>query len=132
MSWQSIYPEYVSSRINEGTLKLEIPVEFDHSQNVVIMGDTPSAGTETVSVSTLPPLLIHVALPSAYPLQEGPQVSFIRATHLWHPGIGALAKHLTEMWQPGDSVLYSWIEYLRTGDFLETLGMQCGVDSDIK
>lgn len=82
-------------------------------------------------MSTLPPLLVHLTLPPAYPLQQGPQISSIRATHLWLPRIGALAKHLTEMWQPGEGVLYSWVEHVRTGDFLAALEVRKEVNLSI-
>ncbi|KAF5337391.1 hypothetical protein D9611_003252 [Ephemerocybe angulata] len=133
---QSIYPEYVSSHLNEGNLKLEVPVELEHPQDVTIARDVPSDSSafpmsETVSVSTLPALLIHISLPSTYPLEESPRISSIRATHLWLPRIGKLNKLLTDMWQAGDGVLYMWLEYLRTGEFLKALELVDGSDSKI-
>lgn len=129
---ESIYPEYVSSQLKDGTLKLEVPVEFDQPRHVIIQDTGSKAEAERVSVSTLPPLLIHVSLPPAYPVQEAPQISFIRATHLWLPRPDTLVKHLTGMWRAGEGVLYSWIECLRTGEFLGALEMQSGAESDIE
>ncbi|TFK23127.1 RWD-domain-containing protein [Coprinopsis marcescibilis] len=144
---ESIYPECVSSQITEGTLKLEVPVEFDGPRKLLIVQDKPtspsakSPGAEQTSsssleveVSILPPLLVNVALPSGYPLTEPPQLTSIRATHLWAPRIGMLNKLLMTMWQPGEGVLYNWVEYLRTGEFLPALDLlgQSGADSIIE
>lgn len=122
----------MSSQLKDGTLKLEVPVEFDQPRHVIIQDTGSKAEAERVSVSTLPPLLIHVSLPPAYPVQEAPQISFIRATHLWLPRPDTLVKHLTGMWRAGEGVLYSWIECLRTGEFLGALEMQSGAESDIE
>lgn len=35
---------------------------------------------------------------------------------------------LLEMWQDGEGVLYSWIETIRSGEFLYSLGMLCDVN----
>lgn len=109
-------------------------MEFDHPRNVTIVRDVTGddAEVQSMSVSTLPPLLIHISLPPAYPLQEGPRISLLRAAHLWLPKTGVLAKHLAQMWQAGECVLYAWIECLRTGEFLNHLEMQSGMDSDIQ
>ncbi|EFI28584.1 ring finger protein 14 isoform 2 [Coprinopsis cinerea okayama7 len=139
---ESIYPDCVSSNeITEGTLKLEVPIEFEGERKVFITQDavlvsptndlssnaslTSSSNplTETVAVSTLPSLLVTINLPARYPLSEPPKLASIRATHLWLPRIGLLNQLLTEMWQEGDGVLYNWVEYLRTGEFLEALNL---------
>ncbi|KAF9073752.1 hypothetical protein BDP27DRAFT_1288622 [Rhodocollybia butyracea] len=70
----------------------------------------------------LPPLLIHVILPEAYPLAVPPQLVSIRSTYLWMPYISQLHQLLVDMWQ-SEGVLYNWIEFIRSGQFLEKLGM---------
>ena len=77
---------------------------------------------EALSLSTLPPLLLQISLPTGYPLTEAPKLISMRATHLWLPQIGLLNKVLTEMWIAGEGVLYTWVEHLRTGEFLKALG----------
>jgi E3 ubiquitin-protein ligase RNF14 len=75
----------------------------------------------TVSLSTLPPLLIHINLPSYYPLHVSPQITSVRATHVWLPDAASLSSLLLNLWQTGEPALYNWIEYIRTGEFLEKL-----------
>ncbi|KAJ2928966.1 hypothetical protein H1R20_g8231, partial [Candolleomyces eurysporus] len=134
---ESIYPEYVSSQLNDGTLKLEVPVELERNRKLTITCNAPhdpstsSPMTENLVVSTLPPLLVYLALPHTYPLHKPPQLLSIRATHLWLPNIERLSKLLTDMWQAGDGVLYAWIEYLRTGEFLQPLDLSNGSNSII-
>lgn len=127
---QSIYPEFVSSPILDGSLKLEIPVEFETSKSVMIFEPSPNTPDAfrrkptvlTVSLSTLPPLLIHLSLPVYYPLHVPPQITSVRATHVWLPDVAdSLSSLLLDLWQMGEPSLYSWIEFIRTGEFLEKL-----------
>ena len=75
-----------------------------------------------VSLSILPPLLLEILLPPSYPTYDPPQIVALHATHGWlGPKIVPLRQLLLNMWQAGDSVLYSWIEWLRSGEFLESL-----------
>lgn len=132
---ESIFPECISSRFDaEGRLKLEIPIEFDHGRKVHIVqrnhdssestSDGPSNNSiEVVEVSTLPPLLVNISLPTTYPAQAPPNIISIRAAHLWIPRIGILNDILTGLWQPGDGVLYNLVEHIRTGEFLEALDL---------
>ncbi|TFK41398.1 hypothetical protein BDQ12DRAFT_647377 [Crucibulum laeve] len=123
---ESIYPECVSSQIIDGSLKLEIPIEFGEPRVVKILQDNAVASSsadtkpETISLSTLPPLLLQLILPPTYPLQSPPQILSIRATHMWLPKIAMVQSALLDQWQ-GEGVLYNWVEYIRTGEFLEPL-----------
>ncbi|KAF5377546.1 hypothetical protein D9615_005196 [Tricholomella constricta] len=127
--WQSIYPECISSEITGNSLRLEIPVEFDESYTVCVVQDVSSSMSNisnsdaqiTLSLSSLPSLMISVTLPASYPLESPPTVTSIRASHLWLPHLSRLQKILTDMWQPGEGVLYAWIEFLRIGEFLQSL-----------
>ncbi|KAH6917635.1 ring finger protein 14 isoform 2 [Coprinopsis sp. MPI-PUGE-AT-0042] len=126
---ESIYPECVSSEIIDGSFKLEVPVDFGESKDVVITqgpevnNSTQEPQYELLSLSTLPPLLLSIGLPSYYPLTEPPKLLSIRATHLWLPRIGLLNKIMTDMWTEGEGVLYMWVEYLRTGEFMQALDL---------
>lgn len=121
----------MSSDITDGSVKFEVSVDFGESKDVVIT-QGPEANisalqqgpeSELLSLSTLPPLLLTVALPPTYPLSEAPKLLSIRATHLWLPRIRLLNKLMTEMWTEGEGVLYTWVEYLRTGEFLKALDL---------
>lgn len=74
----------------------------------------------------LPPFLLDIVLPQTYPSKDPPQISSLRATHLWLPSVATLAQQLLDMFQPGEGVLYAWVDYLRTGQFLDLLGLDCG------
>lgn len=136
---QSIYPEYVSSQNLEGDFKLEIPVELGSPRSVII--SEPIASTtstperkptcQTLSLSTLPPLLIHLILPPAYPIHKPPQIVSIRATHVWLTETAPLQEALLELWQAGEPTLYNWVEYVRTGDFLEKMNLVSSNHADI-
>ena len=76
---------------------------------------------ETLILSVLPPLLLHIILPPSYPLHSPPKIVSLRAAHMWIPNIQILQTALTEMWQIGEQVLYNWVEYIRTGEFLQTI-----------
>ncbi|GLB36376.1 putative RWD [Lyophyllum shimeji] len=129
---ESIYPECVSSEITGNSLRLEVPVEFDQSRTVCVVQDEALATSNTskidprmtLSLSSLPSLMLNVELPPSYPLESPPTLTSIRASHLWLPHICRLQKILAEMWHPGEGVLYTWIEFLRNGEFLQTLSLE--------
>ena len=126
-------------------MKLEVPVEFPRPKTVFVLGhhigntsagptQGPSiAGPSTVptlqssALEALPPLLLDVLLPATYPYSP-PVIQSLHATHSWLPLSSELERMLLEMWQDGEGVLYSWIETIRSGEFLDSLGMSCDVD----
>jgi E3 ubiquitin-protein ligase RNF14 len=78
----------------------------------------------SVSLSMLPPLLLEIILPSVYPIYIPPEIISLYATHGWlGKRIGPLRQHLLDTWQAGEGVLYNWIELIRSGEFLDTLGL---------
>lgn len=91
--------------------------------------DTQKFGTSkdgdqslNVSLSTLPPLLLEILLPPAYPSFIPPEIIALHATHGWlSRKIIPLRKHFVDMWKAGDGVLYSWIECIRSGEFMDSL-----------
>lgn len=108
----------------EGHIKLEIPIEFGMPRSVIIEELTlldKTSSRETLNLSVLPPLLLHVVLPLSYPLHSPPEIVSLRATHMWIPNIEVLQTALTEMWRIGEPVLYNWVEYIRSGEFLQTI-----------
>jgi E3 ubiquitin-protein ligase RNF14 len=110
--------------IPKGHIKLEIPVEFEVPRSIIIQEVIPIdkiPPRETLNLSALPPLLLHAVLPPSYPLLSPPEIMSLRATHMWIPNIQLLQTALTEMWQTGEQVLYNWVEYIRTGEFLQTI-----------
>jgi E3 ubiquitin-protein ligase RNF14 len=109
---------------SEGHIKLEIPVEFGVPKSVIIEEVTLMDKTslrETLNLSVLPPLLLHVVLSPSYPLHSPPEIVSLRATHMWIPNIEVLQTVLTEMWRVGEQILYNWVEYIRSGEFLQTI-----------
>jgi E3 ubiquitin-protein ligase RNF14 len=121
---QSIYPECVSSQRTENLLRLEVPIEFGDLRSVQVI--SPSENQEdskSLLLSTLPPLLLQLSFPSNYPISSPPTVISLHATHHWLSGISQLQYRLNCQWQPGQAVLYDWIEYIRTGGFISDLDM---------
>jgi E3 ubiquitin-protein ligase RNF14 len=111
---------------SEGHIKLEIPVEFEMPRSVIIDSEKVTmmdkiSPRETLNLSVLPPLLLHVILPPSYPLHSPPEIVSLRATHMWIPNIQVLQTALTEMWRIGEQVLYNWVETIRSGEFLQTI-----------
>lgn len=124
----------MSNQINAGLLKLEIPIEFGVArwvkvEEAQVIGrnqdtDPPRLPLETLlSLSTLPPVLLQISLPPSYPLVTPPKITSLRATHLWLSKPLELQTTLINQWQPGEGVIYNWIEYIRTGEFLSDLDM---------
>lgn len=116
---------------------MEVPIQFGEPRRVNLTEDHPSSPlteprkecvSESIMLSTLPPLLIQLILPASYPLHRPPQLLSIRATHLWLPRIPLLHNALASMWNPGEGVLYQWVEFLRTGDFLQNLDLISSVE----
>ncbi|RDB29614.1 E3 ubiquitin-protein ligase itt1 [Hypsizygus marmoreus] len=134
---ESIYPECMSGQIADNSLKLQIPIEFDEPQAVcIVQDDTMSTSCSSsepdpqlnLSLSSLPPLMISMILPPSYPLSNPPYLTSIRASYLWVPQISRLQDILTNMWQPGEGILYTWIEFIRSGDFLHSLSLTSSLD----
>ncbi|KXN84789.1 E3 ubiquitin-protein ligase itt1 [Leucoagaricus sp. SymC.cos] len=125
---ESIYPECISSHLNDGLLRLEVPIELGDARLVkihpqdrggILNHDKP----QSLKLSTLPSLLLQLSLPQGYPITGPPQILSLRATHLWLSKLLQLQGRLREQWQAGEGVLYNWIEYIRTGEFLSELDM---------
>jgi len=85
----------------------------------------------SISLSALPPLLLHIILPPTYPISSPPDINSLRASHLWLPEIERLQAALLEMWQAGEPLLYNWVEYIRTGEFLKKLDLLSSENNEI-
>ena len=126
---QSIHPECLSSTPSDGRIKLEIPVDLPESTVVSVRTEHPmdhatSAGPSTgtsLSLSTLPPILLEISLPPSYPF-TAPLIRATHATYSWlPPNDPKLRSCLANKWEQGEGVLYTWVEWIRSGDFLEEL-----------
>ncbi|KDR84753.1 hypothetical protein GALMADRAFT_217815 [Galerina marginata CBS 339.88] len=120
---EAIYPECIASNKAGGFLNLEIPIEFGTPRILSITGTSSvtqgSFATEALSLTVLPPVILRICLPPLYPLYDSPEIVSIRTTHGWLPNAMALQDSLFQLWESGESVLYKWVEYVRTGDFLQ-------------
>ncbi|KAF8624853.1 hypothetical protein AX15_005733 [Amanita polypyramis BW_CC] len=132
LRYESIYPDCITGDKSGGLVKLDIPVELEGVYAVDIQEDRTlahrddEAKSQQANLSTLPPVLINIALPLLYPLFKSPKILSVRATHFWLPKVSQLQELLNNMWQPGESILYSWVEFIRSGDFLVALGLTSG------
>ena len=109
---------------SKGVLRLEVPVELPNTTEVsIISSSSGSSEPRTISLNTLPPILLDVWLPPAYPYTP-PQLRAVHATYSWLSLDGpGLRESLAGKWEEGQGVLYNWVEWIRTGEFLEELGM---------
>jgi hypothetical protein len=55
---------------------------------------------------------LHIFLPELYP-SESPPVFELRCDLFDSSTVSEMARHLTEMFTPGEVVLYAWIEFLQ-------------------
>ncbi|KAF8832568.1 hypothetical protein HHX47_DHR1002011 [Lentinula edodes] len=126
---ESIYPDYISNDISKGSIKLEIPVELGDLNQVLVKDAAhighPTSNVITLTLSLLPPLLVHIVLPETYPLQAPPKILSIRASHAWILDTSRLRDLIVEMWdmRAGEGVLCDMVEFIRSGAFLKELGM---------
>lgn len=137
MSPQSIYPDCVSSDPSKGIKSLEIPIELADERTVEIVDDGTTASAflpeqqsqashsepHTLSVSSLPPILLKFTLPTTYPVSAPPIITSLHVTNSWFTNISLFQALLLEKWLPGEGVLYNWVEWIRSGDFLRELGL---------
>ncbi|KAJ3870155.1 hypothetical protein EV359DRAFT_69515 [Lentinula novae-zelandiae] len=126
---ESIYPDFISNDISKGSIKFEIPVELGDLNQVLVKDAAhighPVSNVISLTLSLLPPLLVHVVLPETYPLQAPPEILSIRASHAWILDTSRLRDLIVEMWdtRAGEGVLCDMVEFIRSGAFLNELGM---------
>ena len=75
-----------------------------------------------VVLKTLPPVLLDVRLPPTYPFTP-PEIRTVHVTQSWLSFTSELYDHLWAKWENGEGVLYTWVEWIRSGEFLEELDM---------
>ena len=100
--------------INDGTVSYS-----GFSDDHLMQSQTP----QEILLSSLPPLLLHLILPSGYPLFSPPKIVSLRATHSWFSRLPDIQETLLKMWQAGEGVLYNWVELIRTAEFFSSLDL---------
>lgn len=103
-------------------MKLEIPVSLGSSHTLDIT-QNGSTHRETMSVCTLPPLLLHVLLPPCYPTSQPPSILLLRASGSWLTHLNQLREILLSQWTPGDLVLDRWTTAILSGDVLVSMDL---------
>jgi E3 ubiquitin-protein ligase RNF14 len=120
---------------------MEINVDLEVPRTVVIENDgsalTPgmtdlgaTAPPERLLLSTLPAILLEFSLPPNYPISNGPEIKSLHVTNNWLAESARMRHRLQEMFQPGDGVLYDWMEWIRTAKFLEEMGFIVNEDGE--
>ncbi|KAI0307581.1 RWD-domain-containing protein [Multifurca ochricompacta] len=118
----SIYPDCVSKDLTNDILKFEIPVELESPLSVLVTGGgTAKSQEHHLSLSSLPPVLLEIVLPPSYPLHVAPEITSFHVSGSWIPRSGHLLEALLEMWHPGEAILYTWVEWIRSADFLNSM-----------
>ncbi|KAI9057191.1 RWD-domain-containing protein [Trametes sanguinea] len=138
---ESIHPECLSVDASKTVIRLEVPVDLPDATAVTVHTDVltengsssnNASGSQstlkTLSLAHLPPILLDVCIPPSYPYSP-PQIRTLHATHSWlQLDRFDLRERLEEMWEEGEGVLYSWLEWIRSGDFLKALGLLTTAD----
>ena len=148
ISLQSIHPTICVSK-SETVVKLAIPVELCEESNIEIV---PVYHSETaansihhsmsVTLAYLPPLLLHISLPPLYPTHAPAVVISARAVSGWVSArlVEEMRRQIMAMWTDmdgsevdggGSGILYTLVEWIRTGEFLASLGLS-GKDGRIR
>jgi E3 ubiquitin-protein ligase RNF14 len=91
----------------------------------VLVTGTGAAGSQEyhLSLSSLPPVLLEIVLPPAYPLRAAPEIVSFHVSGSWIPLSKRLLEKLLGMWQPGEVILYAWVEGIRGAEFLDAIGI---------
>jgi E3 ubiquitin-protein ligase RNF14 len=118
---QSIYPDCVSRDASNDILRFEVPVELERPMDVFVTRSGNDLQEHHLSLSSLPPICLQIVLPPAYPLRAGPEIVSFHVSGSWVPRSGRLLKKLRGMWEPGDAVLYTWVEWIHSADFLNSM-----------
>lgn len=106
------------------TLTLDVPVELGHPMKAFVTGgETSEAQGDHLSLSSLPPVLLEIVLPPMYPLSEAPEIASFHVSGSWIPHSSHLLQALMEMWQPGEGVLFSWVEWILSAGFLKSMNL---------
>lgn len=102
-----------------------MPVDLSQPTEVSIQIGTPNpesldqagpSSPKVLSVSVLPPLLLDISIPPTYPYTS-PHLRTVHATHSWLINASELRDQLAEKWVKGEGVLYTWVEWIRSGEF---------------
>ncbi|KAF7789854.1 hypothetical protein EIP86_000802 [Pleurotus ostreatoroseus] len=147
---EAIYPDYVS-KDQQGIIRFEVPVELPAPRFVMAVQGVAVQSEEVphpqnlneanpeqqptermsplVSLSNLPPLLLEILLPPSYPLYDPPQIVSMHAMQSWLP-LARLHRIFIDKWEAGEGVLYTWIECVRSGEFLGLLGLTFSVQGN--
>ncbi|EGO02005.1 hypothetical protein SERLA73DRAFT_86116 [Serpula lacrymans var. lacrymans S7.3] len=135
---ESIYPDCcISSDFSTRYIKLEIPVDLGDSRSVAVTNNKnlsalfPTELAQEISnsielydqLSSLPPVLLHISLPAAYPVYAPPEIISLQVTHSWILQVNELQAKLLEMWQSGEGILYNWVEWIRSAEFLPSMNV---------
>ncbi|CAE6419270.1 unnamed protein product [Rhizoctonia solani] len=135
----AVYPDTLTYNPTPGgkEIKLDISIELEHERKFELVSsiaaDTSSPGAGPshahahsadsipTTLTHIPPLLITVLFPPTYPHTK-PVIQNISARHAWlAPAlVRKLAIRLDEMWTPEEGVLWQWVEFVRSGTFLES------------
>jgi hypothetical protein len=120
---KAIWPDALTS-IAPGEYKLQAPVDLGSSTTVRVQNAT-DASTSAVQISQLPALVLSFKVPATYPLEQPPDLYGVYATYDWlaPAALAQVQARLTNLWNPGDGVLDAWLEWIRGGDMLRTLGL---------
>ncbi|KAJ7135261.1 RWD-domain-containing protein [Mycena crocata] len=103
---------------------LEVFFQLTELTAVAILSDDTGSDTLTLSLTSLPPLLLDIVVSAAYPSHAPPVVSICSESSWLTPQLASRCEVLLkDMWRPTECVLYDWVEFIRGGEILTSLDL---------
>lgn len=107
---------------------------LDTSGSDSVRDISQDATSVSASLSSLPPLFFEIILPPLYPSHSPAVITTVKPILEWIPVrmIGEMQRRMLEMWANmggdmanggGVGILYSWVEWVRSGEFLTEIGL---------
>lgn len=83
-------------------------------------------GPTITGIRYLPPVQLHITIPPLYPLEAAPELE-ISCLWLDRPRREKAREHMLQMFEEtyrgGAGVMYSWVEWCRSGELMAALGL---------
>lgn len=108
--------DFISIDNEDSQTTFDLILRFDSLPNkILLIHEKSDASTE---VSHLPPITLHIIYRNSYPKID-PPLYCIECDYLTCDQLITVASQMDEMWQPGEVIVYTWVEWLK--DYIYSL-----------